>query len=326
MIIENDSHTVKELIEIGIPEECAAILCKLSYNTLVFEINDDKITAVSTFQICEEKLNFYGKTDIEPGEYIVGETHIGKFDNGFRLKFFADSLEESLDDKEYYIDFSSLDAVCKNRGFEIKHPERVGFSELAIASAYITEHADSPCGANEKEKNLLPVLHEIEALYYSNKEYDGEFHHLTKLFANDKKLVEMISNYAAKSGKSPDKILRRIKHNHQNKLTSLANAVNDSQAEYGESEFNIDFSDGKGRISDFAFVILLIIIAIAVCLVLEFAITAIIALVTGKNDLIGAYFTEFLPSRDFWLAIASGSIIIAVVYIIITIARKGKML
>lgn len=108
----------------------------------------------------------------------------------------TEPLFDSRDDKEYYIDFSSVDAVCKNRNFEIKHPECVGFSELAIA----------------------------------------------------------------------------------------------------------------------------------VCLVLEFAITAIIALITGRNDLIGAYFTEFLPSRDFWLAIASGSIIIAVIYIIITIARKGKML
>lgn len=57
----------------------------------------------------------------------------------------------------------------------------------------------------------------------------------------------MISSYAAKSGKSPDKILRRIKHNHQDKLTSLANAVNDSQAEYGESEFNIDFPTVKAE-------------------------------------------------------------------------------
>ena len=161
MVIENDSHTVKELVEIGMPEECAAILCKLPYDTFVFEINGDKITAVSTFQICEETFSFYGKTDIEPGEYIVGETHIEKSGDGFRLKFIADELDESCNDKEYYIDFSNLDAVCKNRGFEIKHHESVSFSELAIASAYITEHADSPCGANEKEKNLLPVLHEI---------------------------------------------------------------------------------------------------------------------------------------------------------------------
>ena len=42
MVIENDSHTVKELVEIGMPEECAAILCKLPYDTFVFEINGDK--------------------------------------------------------------------------------------------------------------------------------------------------------------------------------------------------------------------------------------------------------------------------------------------
>ena len=90
MVIENDSHTVKELVEIGMPEECAAILCKLPYDTFVFEINGDKITAVSTFQICEETFSFYGKTDIEPGEYIVGETHIDKLGDGFRLKFIAD--------------------------------------------------------------------------------------------------------------------------------------------------------------------------------------------------------------------------------------------
>ena len=46
MVIENDSHTVKELVEIGMPKECAAILCKLPYDTFVFEINGDKITAV----------------------------------------------------------------------------------------------------------------------------------------------------------------------------------------------------------------------------------------------------------------------------------------
>ena len=65
MVVENDSHTVKELVEIGMPEECAAILCKLPYDTFVFEINGDKITAVSTFQICEETFSFYGKTDID---------------------------------------------------------------------------------------------------------------------------------------------------------------------------------------------------------------------------------------------------------------------
>ncbi|MFR6511394.1 MAG: hypothetical protein ACLUP7_04790, partial [Eubacterium sp.] len=102
MVIENDSHTVKELVEIGMPKECAAILCKLPYDTFVFEINGDKITAVSTFQICEETFSFYGKTDIEPGEYIVGETHIDKSGDGFRLKFIADELDGSCNDKEYY--------------------------------------------------------------------------------------------------------------------------------------------------------------------------------------------------------------------------------
>ena len=116
MVVENDSHTVKELVEIGMPEECAAILCKLPYDTFVFEINGDKITAVSTFQICEETFSFYGKTDTEPGEYIVGETHIGKTGDGFRLKFIADEHDGSCNDKEYYIDFSSLDAVAITAG------------------------------------------------------------------------------------------------------------------------------------------------------------------------------------------------------------------